>query len=296
MLCLYHTDLDGFCSGAIVKNKFPKCRMFPINYNLEIPFSELKKNEELWIVDFSFEKEGEWEKAFEITNNIYWIDHHISHLDSPIGNQAGGIRDDSCSGAMLTWKYVNGKNSEIPKIVKLVSDYDTFTFDYPETIYVEAALSSYNIDPQYPKAMLLWHKLLYPDDPKVGYLVDEGKIIIRYRRQNELFNFASVGFECQWEGYRCLVASTSRCSVLYDALKSKFKLDKYDILVTTKHDGKLWTISLSSLNPEIDVSKIALNYGGGGHKGASGFQCRELPKFKDIKQIGGKRLTEVLGS
>jgi uncharacterized protein len=27
----------------------------------------------------------------------------------------------------------------------------------------------------------------------------------------------------------------------------------------------------------VDVSKIAVKYGGGGHKAASGFQCKELP-------------------
>ena len=39
-----------------------------------------------------------------------------------------------------------------------------------------------------------------------------------------------------------------------------------------------WTVSLySNKQPEIDVSKIAKKYGGGGHAGASGFQCDELP-------------------
>jgi len=31
----------------------------------------------------------------------------------------------------------------------------------------------------------------------------------------------------------------------------------------------------------VDVSKIALKYGGGGHVGASGFQVKELP-FKKV--------------
>ena len=42
-----------------------------------------------------------------------------------------------------------------------------------------------------------------------------------------------------------------------------------------------WTVSLYSTKSDIDVSIIAKNYGGGGHKGASGFQCKELP-FKLI--------------
>ena len=38
-----------------------------------------------------------------------------------------------------------------------------------------------------------------------------------------------------------------------------------------------WAVSLYSSNADIDVSKIAKAKGGGGHKGAAGFQCKTLP-------------------
>jgi nanoRNase/pAp phosphatase (c-di-AMP/oligoRNAs hydrolase) len=37
------------------------------------------------------------------------------------------------------------------------------------------------------------------------------------------------------------------------------------------------TVSLYSTKPEIDCGEIARTFGGGGHKGAAGFQCTELP-------------------
>jgi nanoRNase/pAp phosphatase (c-di-AMP/oligoRNAs hydrolase) len=43
-------------------------------------------------------------------------------------------------------------------------------------------------------------------------------------------------------------------------------------------DGDEWIISLYSRN--IDVSEIAKKYGGGGHKGAAGFHCKDLPFCK----------------
>ena len=37
-----------------------------------------------------------------------------------------------------------------------------------------------------------------------------------------------------------------------------------------------WTVSMYSDKPDIDVSVIAKNNGGGGHKGAAGFQTDDI--------------------
>ena len=42
-------------------------------------------------------------------------------------------------------------------------------------------------------------------------------------------------------------------------------------------DGSKWTVSIYSTNKNIDCSELAKKYGGGGHKGAAGFQCENLP-------------------
>jgi len=53
-------------------------------------------------------------------------------------------------------------------------------------------------------------------------------------------------------------------------------IDKnYDIWIACVFDGSVWIVSLYSL--EADVSVIAKKYGGGGHKKAAGFKCRDLP-------------------
>jgi uncharacterized protein len=38
-----------------------------------------------------------------------------------------------------------------------------------------------------------------------------------------------------------------------------------------------WTVSLYSDKPEVDCGAIAKSFSGGGHKGAAGFQCKDLP-------------------
>lgn len=40
MKCFYHSsDLDGHCSGVIIKQKYPKCEMIGINYGQDFPYN-----------------------------------------------------------------------------------------------------------------------------------------------------------------------------------------------------------------------------------------------------------------
>jgi len=49
----YHSsDLDGHCSGAITKYKYPEAELFPINYNQKFPWKQLdeKMIQSLWLI------------------------------------------------------------------------------------------------------------------------------------------------------------------------------------------------------------------------------------------------------
>lgn len=46
-------------------------------------------------------------------------------------------------------------------------------------------------------------------------------------------------------------------------------------MIPYQHDGKRWTVGLFT-SKSIDVSEIAIKYGGG-HSSAAGFVCDELP-------------------
>ena len=48
--------------------------------------------------------------------------------------------------------------------------------------------------------------------------------------------------------------------------------ETHDMVCRFAYNGKGWTYSLYSSNPEIDCSEIAKQYGGGGHRGAAGFK------------------------
>ena len=55
-------------------------------------------------------------------------------------------------------------------------------------------------------------------------------------------------------------------------------IEPYDLMITfCRRKDKLWNVSLYSTKPDIDCGAIAKSFGGGGHKGAAGFQCKDLP-------------------
>jgi len=85
-------------------------------------------------------------------------------------------------------------------------------------------------------------------------------------------DYMNLGFESEFEGAKCFAVNLGRCNSEY--FKS-IPVGKYDVLMPFVFDGDQYTVSLYS--PTIDVSEIAKKHGGGGHKGASGFQCKELP-------------------
>ena len=80
--CFYHSaDLDGHCSGAIVKFRFPEAVMHPINYGDTFPwdlFTEMPR-QDVYIVDFALQPFMEMHQLAAICN-LHWIDHHKSAI------------------------------------------------------------------------------------------------------------------------------------------------------------------------------------------------------------------------
>lgn len=55
-------------------------------------------------------------------------------------------------------------------------------------------------------------------------------------------------------------------------------LEPYDLMMPfVRRKDKLWNVSLYSTKDSVDCGAIARNFSGSGHKGAAGFQCKDLP-------------------
>jgi oligoribonuclease NrnB/cAMP/cGMP phosphodiesterase (DHH superfamily) len=291
MICFHHIDLDGHCSGALVKLANPHCKLYPINYDIEFPYDRIKENEEVWIVDYSLQDPGAWNKLAKKTKNVTWIDHHISEILNSTGTPAEtfkGIRTTTASAALLSWYYIY-KHVTPPMIVKYVSDYDTFSWKKKYTKEVESGCSSYNTDPGTSAGLEFWRTLVDNEDTDgkklLVSLIKDGRIINRYRKQLALDFIPMYGFEAELDGKRLLCFSVPKNISFYDSLREQIDLSGYKYIGIVEYHGNGWTVGVYTDKEDGDASVICKKFGGGGHRQAAGFQAKDLSMLKNIKRI-----------
>ncbi len=293
VVCIHHLDGDGLCAAAIVYRKYSieeevQVVFMGINYPQEPDWDLISAGDTVVIVDFSLQDE-QWPKLFELTDDVIWIDHHKTAMEKESNpHDCKGIRKDGIAGAQLTWDYFY-PNHETPEVVKLISDYDVWTFKFGDrTRFFQTAL--YNHD-KYPESDL-WIQLLEDDVDSMNVeteMLEEGDILTNYmtRRNKGVCNSSARWIK--FESHVCCVVNNQVAnSLVFDSVDP----NTYDILSVFRFNGKQWMISFYSPHEHVDVSQIALKYGGGGHAKAAGCVLDELPF--DFKQDDCKKDTDVV--
>lgn len=271
-MCFYHNDADGKCAAYWVYKEYDDVDFIEINYNKKFPLDSIEQGESVWIVDYSIEVE-EMKKLLEVTEYVTWIDHHITAIEKygDFGKDIPGMRISGIAGCMLTYIYIHKKGitagiREAPLFTTLIADWDVWDLNYgDDTKYFITAFDAYN--PQIGDRF--WDRL--EENTFVWDMVKEGEIMTKFRDGYAASLIKSFGFELEFEGYNCFAMNAGKFSSEF--FKSLNK--DYDILIPFIYDGSIFTVSLYSST--VDVSKIALKYGGGGHKGAAGFQIKTFP-------------------
>jgi oligoribonuclease NrnB/cAMP/cGMP phosphodiesterase (DHH superfamily) len=289
MKCFYHADADGRCAGfwvylnvRITDDYQPE--LIEINYGKPFPFDKIGEGEQVYIVDYSIEPD-EMLCLLEITKDVTWIDHHKTAIEkyADFPYEIRGVRYDGIAGCMLTYCYIHhmtdrgvgdikpfdmSMTEDAPKFTKLIADGDVWKFEYGnDTRHFITAFNAYNFKPE----STLWDRFFtFPDEMACGSLIQEGITMTTYRDGWAEEYCRTKGFETVIDGHRAFALNLGNCNSEY--FKS---VSGYDILIPFCFDGKKWTVSLYSQT--VDVSEIAKKHGGGGHKGASGFQCDVLP-------------------
>lgn len=265
---VYHDDLDGKCSAAIVyyyyKDK-KNTKIDFISYNYSKEPDDLYEYDKLYIVDCVLES-NLMTTLFEdhYKTNLIWIDHHVSNIMNTNSSIYGLRLPNDGAACVLTWNYFYGK-IQIPDAVKYISDRDIWEFKYEKltrgfTEWVEVQNNN-------PSNANLWFDLF---DKDIGKYIDKGMIAYNARMRLIKNDVDKIAYESEIDGVKCLKMNYSSIYSISDACA--YMLEKeYDIawIWHRMKDGKIYN-SLRS-NGKYDVSEIALKYGGGGHKNAAGF-------------------------
>ena len=290
MKCFYHNDADGRCAASVVAdyefktNKVEpnKSNYFEVDYTKPLP-DVVSENEKVYIVDYSFKDNtvNQLENILSKTKNVIWCDHHTSSFNllehrTDLKNIDGIVSDDA-SGAALIYMYLyNQPFDKCPEYIKLVSDYDTWTYNFGDTTtYFKLGLESNDFD----ALDHVWARLNFEynnfDTPQncsyLRLIIEQGKSIKNYIDKDNEYYLSHFGYETELAGYKCYAVNKKSNSWIFGN-----KINEYPFVVVYVFDGSQYTYSLFSTNKNIDCSKIAESLGGGGHKGAAGFVSDKL--------------------
>ena len=271
MKCFYHRgDLDGRCSGAIVKLKFPECEMIGVDYQDKFNQITCEPGEEIFVLDFWFPPEIM--KRLNNTGVLHWFDHHETSLKWATKEKflASGsqILEIGRAGCELTWGALFPK-VKLPEAVFLLGRYDVWDHEDPRVLPFQWGMRNY--DDTSPTNIGFREQIF--TEP-VDELVKIGQILLNFQAKQDAIYARGMAYDTKFEGYRAVVMNKAFAnSKAFDAV---YDHNKHDIMVMfgVKPDGYKYT--LFSNKPEIDVSKIAEKYNGGGHKGAAGFYSNRL--------------------
>ncbi len=283
MICIHHNDLDGRCAAAIVLSKFRHARrMIGMDYQHAARFdvSEIEKGKTVVIVDFSFPPEV-MTQIIERAGDVIWIDHHKTAFDYPYNTpEIKGIRSTEAAACKLAWQFFYA-DTEVPRAVELISDRVNWNWNWrhgEETKLFNLGMEVRDTCPY--SAIWADHGggLLSNDcKPIFGIIRYDGEIAKRLRDMQNI-RYRDQSFEVMFDGILAVANNLLSGSESFGNAMSR-----YPICISFVFLGDCWRVSLYSNH--VDVSEIAKRYGGGGHTGAAGFVCRELPFKKIVAEV-----------
>jgi len=291
--CFYHSaDLDGKCSAAIVLHAHPDATLHPINYGDPFPWALFnlgpegppgkRKRDLVYMVDFALQPWSDMERLARMVD-LNWIDHHETAIADfnrqnrgPDGSRVKRHADNRVGhgACFLVWEHLF-PDEDVPEAVRLISKWDVWDHDEPAVVHFQYGMQGVDNDPD----ARIWVDLLDVTDPiseaRVFVTEQRGKTIWQYEQRQNAQRIKALRFDTELSGMRCLAANVGLVSSkLFDSV---WDPRAYDCMLTFHHRKGCWNVSLYSDKPSVHCGRVAKQYGGGGHKGAAGFQCDALP-------------------
>lgn len=282
-IVIYHNNCsDGFTSAAIAQKYFDKTAEYIPGIYGELPPDVTNKN--VYFVDFSYSADIIKDMLLK-ANHIYLIDHHITAINSlqQFFNHPKftAFVDLKRSGAMLTWNYFFPQQ-EAPDLVKYVQDRDLWNWALPYTneYLMALELSEFTFEQYYNylKDSINQHNKSHTNE-----LINTGITVAKYYEQ-VVKNICKDQYFINYLNYTNIpiVNCTSRFSSHVGNTLAK----AYPYLFSIMYEihGNFVHLSFRSVDTGVDVSEIAKNLGGGGHKLASGAKI-PIEKFLQLFKV-----------
>ncbi|MBQ7632540.1 MAG: hypothetical protein IJS88_00305 [Alphaproteobacteria bacterium] len=280
MLCIYHiADHDGKGSAAIVKSKFPETELMGLNHDMEIPYEEIEKHDKIVICDIALPVKYmlELNKKIDLT----WIDHHVSVINEYEELMKGseyepikGKREIGTAALVLTWQYFY-PDKELPEGLRLLGLNDIYDLRDRRVRPFEYAVQTFGVNRPTDK---IWNQLIN-NEINIKEMVEKGNAILSWVRHRNYRLVRGMAFESEYKGLHCICSNMAQGqSEFFDSLDN---VRNFDFMVNFFMNKKnRWNLTFYTYKNDVDVSKIAAEFGGGGHAKAAGASSLEkLPDF-----------------
>lgn len=294
---IHHSaDFDGIFCREIARKFLPDAEFIGWDFGdkpLAIPDGQI------YILDLPVDRvfglkfgEEPGDGMYEFIQRTIWIDHHKTSIEShPV--ELPGYRIDGVAACRLVWQwftqegwhphrnvplpdksqFVDHEVNE-PLAVRLAGEYDIWDKRDPRAEVFQFGLRSQELSADDWGALLTISYLTgFVDD-----LLLAGRLLQHYQQQNDAGVVNHRSFIVNFDGLKFLALNTARCNSLTFAAKDVPETG-HDALLGFYWTGTSWKVSLyhAKHRTDIDLSQIAVMRGGGGHRGACGFEARALP-------------------
>jgi hypothetical protein len=268
-LCFYHAGCpDGFGAVWSVQGAWGESGHFIARSHDDRVRMDECEDALVAFVDIAPGKE-ELRELADVAGQVVVLDHHVTARDRLASDvslvnelEAEGHLlhfDLDHSGAVLAWHHFR-PDEELPELLRYVEDQDLWNWALPDSDAVNAAIASY------PREFEVWNRL---SREPIEVLAEQGKPILRANRME---------VERRLEHARPVALGTRRIEAV-NASINRSQIGHQ--LAQRAQFGEAWGLvyrvegsevygTLYSIG-DVDVSRVALEYGGGGHKNASGF-------------------------
>lgn len=297
-IVFHSNDLDGHASGAIARwyYEYIDGTAYTIqgyNYGQILDTSEWEKDDKIIFLDCvvqPVEKMKEIMSKWETTI----IDHH-QNTKELMELSIDGKWSEEKAGCELAWEYFF-PGEKLPHFISLLGRYDIWDKSdiskwKRRILPFHYGMQLNHTNPVYDDGFEIWNQRLgqvadhhFRDlDEWIDDTMYKGKIAQKAVENIHRYGASAQCHEVEFEGMKAIVANTFIKSSQF--FTSKYDPEVHDVMVAWTWNGKYDEYGVSIYTTkDIDLSKVAAKYGGGGHKQASGFGCKNIT-FRDGKML-----------
>lgn len=261
-LCIYHAKCyDGFTAAWVVHRHHPGASFLAASYGDEAPDVT---GRDVVIVDFSYPRDV-LERMHAQAKSLLVLDHHktaeaaLKGLDYAIFNQ-------DRSGAGMAWDYF-ADGELCPKLVQYVEDRDLWRWALPHSREINSWIMSFGFDFTHWNEMA---RVLEDEAGRTAAIAAGSALQNKHMKdchaliQEALTEIEVLGHKVPAVNAPFMLASDIG-NILSTIPGVPFAVTYYDTLTERRFSLR------SNKDHGLDVSEIAKQFGGGGHRNAAGF-------------------------